>query len=57
MHAGRWETMLFPDTRIMPNAGVEDPFLYIDQHTKVLHAVFHNQIEGVWKSNLTDLRL
>ena len=35
MHAGRWETMLFPDTRIMPNAGVEDPFLYIDQHTKV----------------------
>ena len=44
-YIGRWEDMLFPNTTIMPDAGVEDPSVYVDA-SGVFHAVFHNQIEA-----------
>lgn len=40
----RWDEMLFPDTKILDDAGVEDPHVYFDAQG-VFHAVFHNQIE------------
>ena len=43
-YVGRFDEMLFPDTRLVPSAGVEDPFLYQDV-SGVFHAVFHNQIQ------------
>ena len=44
-YSGKWTEMLFPDTKILDNAGVEDPFVYLDARG-VYHAVFHNQIEA-----------
>ena len=38
-YVGEWDTMLFPNTTLMPYAGVEDPFLYLDRQG-VYHAVF-----------------
>jgi hypothetical protein len=43
-YVGRWETMLFPNTTLVPDAGVEDPSVYVDRRG-VFHAVFHNQIQ------------
>jgi hypothetical protein len=43
-YTGRWRTMLFPNTTVVPDAGLEDPMLYTDARG-VYHAVFHNQIE------------
>lgn len=44
-YVGSWSKMLFPNTTIVPNAGVEDPFVWYDAGRRVFHAVFHNQIE------------
>ena len=44
-YVGRWGAMLFPDTTIVPDAGLEDPHVYLDA-SGVFHAVFHNQIEA-----------
>ena len=45
-YAGDWDTFLFPNRTLVPDAGVEDPSLWIDPaNSSVLHAVFHNQIE------------
>ena len=44
-YVGRWTTMLFPNTTVLPSAGVEDPSVYVDA-AGVFHAVFHNQIEA-----------
>ena len=30
-YIGEWSTLLFPNTTILPTAGVEDPFLYFDE--------------------------
>ena len=43
-YVGRWTENLFPDTTIMPAAGVEDPHVYMGEGG-VFHAVFHNQIQ------------
>lgn len=43
-YTGRWRTMLFPNTTILPSSGVEDPFVYVDR-AGIFHAVFHNQEE------------
>mmetsp|Transcript_29306 Transcript_29306/g.87658 ORF Transcript_29306/g.87658 Transcript_29306/m.87658 type:complete len:381 (+) Transcript_29306:328-1470(+) len=43
-YVGAWDEMLFPDTRLLPYAGVEDPFVYADARGS-LHAVFHSQIQ------------
>ena len=46
-YVGRWDTMLFPNTTLLPYAGVEDPFVWADpDRAGVVHAVFHNQIEA-----------
>ena len=45
-YVGRWKEMLFPNTTIVPDAGVEDPFVWCDAATGVFHAVFHSQIEA-----------
>jgi len=44
-YVGRWTELLFPDTRVVPSAGLEDPFVYRDGKG-IFHAVFHNQIEA-----------
>ena len=44
-YVGRWDRLLFPNTTRVPNAGLEDPFVYVDRRG-VFHAVFHNQIEA-----------
>lgn len=43
----RWDELLFPPDgpHAVPNAGVEDPYLYMDRNG-IFHAIFHNQIEG-----------
>ena len=43
-YTGRWNEPLFTNLTVVPDAGVEDPFLYFDANG-VYHAVFHNQIE------------
>ena len=43
-YVGRWEQMLFPNTTILPYAGVEDPYVWRDARG-VYHAIFHSQIE------------
>lgn len=43
-YVGSWNEMLFPNTTIMDDAGVEDPHVYMDAQG-IFHAVFHNQIE------------
>eukprot|EP00935_MAST-01C_sp_MAST-1C-sp1_P000992 g992.t1 len=45
-YTGRWRTMLFPNTTIMPDAGVEDPHVYGPDRNGIIHAVFHNQIQA-----------
>ena len=42
---GRWSALLFPDTTVVPDAGLEDPSVYVDARGR-LHAIFHNQIEA-----------
>jgi len=44
-YVGRFSTLLFPNTTIVPDSGLEDPFVYLDRRG-VFHAVFHSQIEG-----------
>ena len=44
-YVGRWTKLLFPNTTIVDDAGVEDPFVYRDRRG-IFHAVFHNQIEA-----------
>jgi hypothetical protein len=52
-YRGRWTESLF-DLRMVPNAGLEDPFVWLDGRDGgggpggggIFHAVFHNQIEG-----------
>lgn len=44
-YVGEWDRMLFPDTHVLNAAGVEDPFVYLDENG-VFHAVFHNQIQS-----------
>ena len=38
--------MLFPNTTLVPDAGLEDPFVWRDETNGVFHSVFHSQIEG-----------
>ena len=45
-YVGRWTQLLFPNTSVVDFAGVEDPYVWRDARTGVLHAVFHSQIEG-----------
>eukprot|EP00937_MAST-01D_sp_MAST-1D-sp2_P004368 g4368.t1 len=49
-YVGQWGAMLFPNTTLVPDAGLEDPFVYWGAGgpggAGVLHAVFHNQIEA-----------
>lgn len=45
-YVGQWETFLFPNTTVVPDAGVEDPYVWRDARTGVFHAVFHSQIEA-----------
>lgn len=44
-YTGLWSVNLFPNTTIVPYAGLEDPFVYMDA-AGIFHAVFHNQIEA-----------
>lgn len=45
-YVGDWEEFLFPNRTLVPDAGLEDPSLYLDpDNSTVIHAVFHNQIE------------
>ena len=44
-YVGRWSEMLFPNVTRLPNAGVEDPYVWHDAKRGVFHAVFHSQIE------------
>jgi hypothetical protein len=43
-YVGHWSTRLFPDRRLVPPFGLEDPFVYTDRSGR-FHAVFHSQIE------------
>ena len=45
-YVGRWQQMLFPDTKLVNFAGVEDPFVWRDPVLGAFHAVFHSQIEN-----------
>ena len=44
-YVGRWTQMLFPNVSVLPSAGVEDPFVWVDGRS-AFHAVFHSQIEN-----------
>jgi len=43
-YKARWNSLLFPNTTVVNERGVEDPFLYMDGQG-MFHAIFHNQIE------------
>ena len=43
-YVGRWDEVLFPNTTVLPYAGVEDPYVWVDRKG-IYHAIFHSQIE------------
>ena len=43
-YAGEWTEMLFPDTKVLDNAGVEDPFVYLD--AKGIVSMWRKVVQG-----------